>query len=117
MAQVNLTPASINASITQAAGQFFTSTTVTNPAGVAIDLSAYTSLTAKAVATVPNPVTADVTFGTVTASALGIITLQTSITDLATKPAGTAKLIITGKPTAGDDAQLLASGTLTVNPG
>jgi hypothetical protein len=52
----------------------------------------------------------------VTGSALGILTVVTSVADLATVPPGTALLRIKGKPTSGDDEQLLATGTLTVSP-
>lgn len=117
MAFVPLVPASLNPVMTQALDQAFASSAVANFAGGVIDLSAWVSLTAKIVAVTPNPNTADAAFGTVTASAAGIITLKTGPTDLATVPTGSANLIISGKPTAGDDAQIICRGTLTLLSG
>lgn len=111
MAFVELVPATINASIRRGAAQAFKSGVVANFSGAAINLSAYTSLTAKLVAQSPNPCTSDVTFGTVTGGADGVLTLATDAADLASSPDGTAQLVIIGKPTSGDDFQILASGS------
>ena len=115
MAFTPVVPGTFNVSMFQGLAQLFTAPALLNAAGSAINLSAWTSLTAIASAAVAGPNTADVTFGTVVGGAAGLLTLQTSASDLAAVESGTARLIITGKPTSGDAAQILYSGSLTVN--
>lgn len=117
MAFTALVPASINANIRRGAAQAFKSSAVVDFSGAAINLSAYDSLTAKLVALSANPNTADVTFGTVTGDASGILTLTLDASDLASNPTGTSQLVIIGKPVAGDDFQLLASGSAQLSDG
>jgi hypothetical protein len=117
MAFTELVPATINVNMRQGAAQHFRSSAVQNFAGTAIDLSAWNTLTAKAVAASPNPNTADVTFGTVTGDASGIITLAVSATDLASVPLGSTNLVILGKTASGDAYQMVASGTLQISAG
>lgn len=111
MAEVALKPATLNVSMRRGAYQVFKSNAVLSPADAAINLSAWFSITAKLVAQSPNPNTADVTFGTVTGDANGILTLIQAEADLASAPAGTAQLVITGVNVDGDDEQLLATGS------
>ena len=110
MAEVALVPGTINASMRRGAYQQFRSTAIVGPTGTAIDLSGWFSLSAKLVAQAPSPNTADVSFGTVTGSAAGVLTLTQAEADLASAPAGTAQLVIVGVNVDGDDEQLLASG-------
>lgn len=117
MAFVNLVPVTASISMVQGWIQEFTLPTVQSPGGANIDLSAWTSLACKMVPPSPVPYGSDTTFGTVAGASGGVLTMTTGASDLATVPPGTAKFIITGKPTSGDAAQLLASGTLTVNAG
>lgn len=117
MAFKPLVPGVLNPQITIGAGQAYQSTAVKDFSGSAVDLSAYVGLAAKLVPISPNPNTADVSIGTVTADANGIVTLETSPTDLATAAAGAARLVIVGKPGSGDTLQVLAQGTATVQAG
>lgn len=114
MANVNLVPVTFNPTIQTGLAQFFTSSAVQTPAGAAVDLSAWNSLSAKLAPQTPNPTGSDVSFGTVTGSNTGILTLELSATDLATAPAGTAKIIIEGVHVALDDPQVLAVGIATL---
>jgi len=111
MATVPLKPATLNANIRRGSYQQFKSTAVLNFSDAAVNLSAWDSIDAKLVAQSPNPNTADVTFGTCTGDASGIITLVYDASDLPTAPAGTAQLVITGVNVSGDDPQLLATGS------
>jgi len=111
MATVQLVPAALNIQIRRGAQQTFKSSAVLDFSGAAINLSAWDSFAAKLTAQSPNPNTADVTFGTVTGDANGILTLVYDASDLATAPAGGATLIISGVHVSGDDSQLLASGS------
>ena len=118
MAFVPLVPVTLNPVINPPYGQAFVSPVVASPTGTPIDLSAWVSLVASMVPPSPNPTGASSTFGTVTATNAGIITLETASTDLASTPSGTARLQIHGKATSGDTTlQLLATGVITVqNP-
>lgn len=117
MATVALVPSTINASIKRGCQQTIKSSAVLDFAGAAIDLSAWSSMTAKLTAQSPNPNTADVTFGTATGDANGIITLVYDASDLATNPVGTANLLIVGVHVGGDDSQLLSSGSFQLAEG
>jgi hypothetical protein len=114
MAFTAVVPATMNVNITQTLAQAFQSTPVVNFAAAVVDLSAWVSLVAQLAPPTPNPTGAPVSFGTVTANSSGVITLQTSATDLDTVAAGSARLIITGKPTSGDIAQVICTGTAQV---
>jgi hypothetical protein len=114
MAYVPLVPVSLNATMQQALAQNFQSPVINSPSGSPINLSAWVDLTATINALNPSPNTADATFGTVTGASTGIITLTTSATDLASVPAGSANLIISGKPTSGDSLQVLCTGVLNL---
>jgi hypothetical protein len=74
-------------------------------------------MTAKLVPASPNPTGGDVTFGAVSGSNLGVVTLQQSATDLASAQPGTARLVITGQPLTGDPQQLVATGVVTLTQG
>jgi hypothetical protein len=117
MAFVPLTPVTLNVTMTQGYGQAFNSGIVMGPTGAAINLSAWTDLVATIVDPSVGPASGSATFGTVTAAATGVVTLTVSPTDLATVPSGSAKLILSGKPTSGDTVQVLTTGVLTLNPG
>jgi hypothetical protein len=114
MAAVSLVPGTLNASIQQGLYQVFTSAPIVNAAGAAINLSGWSALTAKLSPPQAVPYGTDVTFGTVTGSSLGVITLTVSATDLASIPSGTAKLLIEGINVALDPSQLIASGSLSL---
>lgn len=114
MAFTPVIPTSMSVTMSQGLRQEFVSGIVTNMSGAPQDLSAWTSLTATIVANQPGPNTADATFGTVTASAGGVLTLITAAADLASVTPGTATLVISGKPTSGDDAQILSRGTFNL---
>lgn len=114
MAFVPLVPQTLNIAPTQGYAQSFLSSPVVNPAGTAVDLSGWVSLAAKLVPSSPNPTGTDVSFGTVTATNAGVITLTMSAADLASVPIGSAKLLITGKPTGGDATQVLATGVCSL---
>lgn len=117
MAFTPLVPGSINVAHRRGAQQAYKSTAALDFAGAAVNLSAFAALAAKLVAISPGPNTADVSVGTVTADANGICTLTIAEADLATNPAGTAQLVITGQTTGGDPDQLLASGTFQLLEG
>lgn len=117
MAFVPLVPVALNPILTQGHGQQFNAPLIQSPAGANIDLSAWVSLVAKIIPTSPNPTGSDASFGTVAAAAGGVLTLTTSPTDLASVAPGSARLVISGKPTSGDTDQLLASGVITVQAG
>lgn len=114
MAFQQLSPATLNATIYQAAAAAYASTVVNSLAGTAENLSAWVSLVATLTPLNPGPNTAAVTFGTVTASAAGVVTLQTADTDLIDVQPGSANLVITGKPTSGDIVQILCTGIVTL---
>jgi hypothetical protein len=118
MAFIPLVPVTLNITSNPPYGQAYVSPVVAGPTGTPIDLSAWVSLTAHIVPAAPSPAGASATFGTVTATNAGIITLETSSTDLASTASGTARLQITGKATSGDTTlQLLATGVISVqNP-
>ena len=111
MAEVALVPGTLNANIRRGAYQVFKTSAILSPAGVAINLSGWSSISAKLVANSPNPNTDDVSFGTCTGGADGVITLIYNSADLATNPAGTAQLVITGINVVADDPQLLSTGS------
>jgi hypothetical protein len=116
MAFTAIVPSTINVSARRGVGQKFkASNAVTDLTGTVVDLSAWTSLAAKLVAATPGPNTADVSVGTVTADAGGFVYLQIADTDLASANLGTANLVISGKPTSGDIAQLLSSGSFQLS--
>lgn len=117
MAFVPLVPGNLTATIRQGLAQQIQSGAIKNAAGTVIDLSAWVSLTAIAIPAASNPTSAPVTFGTVTADAGGIVYVNTSASDFASNGTGTSQYVISGKPTSGDSAQLLVSGTLTVAQG
>lgn len=114
MAFVGLTPVSANLSAISGLAQKYQFSTINDLSGAAVNLSAWTSMTAQLVAVTPTPNTADVTFGTVVGASGGVLTLQIAAADLAAIPAGQARLIVSGKPTSGDDAQILVSGVLNL---
>lgn len=114
MASVPLVPVALSPTVVAGLGQFFVSAPVNSPTGTAINLSAWVSLTAQLEPPANNPTGSSVSFGTVTGSSTGVITLETTPTDLATVPSGSARLYISGKPTSGDTLQLLSSGVCTV---
>jgi hypothetical protein len=115
MAFVPLVPQTLNITCQKTSAASFNSAPVLGPTGSAISGSAWVSLLAQLVPASPNPTGAPLSFGTVTFSALGVLTLQQNDTDFATIEPGTAKLVITGKPTSGDIIQTLATGVATIN--
>jgi hypothetical protein len=82
-----------------------------------VNFTSWTALTAKAIPAADSPVSADVTFGTVTGTSAGVLKLVVSDTDLASVAPGTSRFIITGKAPSSSVVQLLAQGVLTVNLG
>jgi hypothetical protein len=117
MAFTAVVPTTLNVNVRQGAAQQFKSSAVNNPAGTAVDLSAWTALACKAIPSAPGPTSQDYAFGTVTADANGIITLLVADDDFTADQIGTAGLVIVGKPTSGDVLQLLATGSLQVQGG
>lgn len=117
MAFVPLTPVTLSPTCTAGAKQQFLSPVINDPAGSAIDLSGWDSFAAKCVPLAAGPAAADNSFGTVTGQADGKLKLIVAESDFTDAEAGTAKLIITGKPTSGDPSQLVCSGTITVQQG
>jgi len=117
MAFVQVVPVTLNITLSKGAAQAFQTGNVKNFAAANVNLSAWTALTATIIPALENPASADSTFGTVSADANGIVTITVAAADFATKGVGTCRYQVTGKPTAPDDAQLLASGLLTVNLG
>jgi hypothetical protein len=115
MAFVGLTPQTLNPTFAKGLDQQYNTAPVLNLAGIAVDLSAWVSLTAKLVPPTPSPTGADAAFGTVTAASTGVVSLKSGASDFASSEPGTARLIISGKPTSGDDAQILCTGTITIN--
>jgi len=114
MSFIPLVPGNLNLTMRQGLEQQVTSAAILNAGGTAIDFSAWFSMSAKMVPPTPVPYGSDTTFGTVTGSSLGVVTLLVSATDLASVPPGSATLIIEGKSLTGDSLQLVASGTLTI---
>lgn len=114
MAFVALIPVTLNITVYKGLDQQWQAPLVQTLALANVDLSAWTSLTAKAVAPAAGPNTADVTFGTVTGATGGVLNLKTGPTDFASSETGTARLVISGKPTSTDDAQVLCTGTITL---
>jgi|ERR1700754_1637910 len=117
MALVPLVPGTINAVITIGNAQQYQSSIINSLAGTPVDLSAWVSLTAKLSPAVPSPTGSEATFGTVTGATGGVLKLTVAAADLASTSPGSARLIISGKPTSGDDIQLLSTGVATVNAG
>lgn len=117
MAFAQITPGQLNGTVVKNAASAFNSTPVNTLAGTAADLHLWVSLVATLVPLNPSPTTANLSFGTVTANASGIVNLQTNDTDLAAVSNGSATLLITGKPTSGDIVQTLATGIITVVAG
>lgn len=116
MAFTPLVPGTLNVTIYPTLAQSYQSPVINNAGGTPINFSAWTSLVATIQDPSPGPNSAAVTFGTVTGAAGGLITLQTSATDLDTVPSGSGRLVITGKPTSGDIVQLILTGTATIQP-
>lgn len=114
MAFVPLTPVTANLSMTQTKAQKFKYGPVLDLDLAPVDFSGWDSFQAQAVPPTPALTGSSSTFGTVDGDASGFITVEISDSDLATKPAGTARLVISGKPTSGDDFQIIAAGALTV---
>ena len=117
MAEVALVPVTFNVNMRKGAYQQFRSSPVLGPTGTAIDLSGWSSITAKLVAQSPGPNTTDVTLGTCAGSAAGVITLTQAEADLAAANPGSANLVIIGINVVGDDEQLLASGSAQLAAG
>jgi len=117
MAFTNLIPATINGTFRKGGAMKLRSSAVLDFAGAAVNLSTFDSMTAKLVAQSPNPCTADVTFGTATGDANGIISVLIADDALAANPLGTAQLVILGVPVAADDPQLIATGTFQLSDG
>lgn len=117
MAVVDLNPVTLNPVIVQGAGQTYLCPTINDLAGTPVNLSAWDSLAAELIPVAPNPTGAPVSFGTVIGAASGVLKLRTSDSDLTTVAPGSAKLVIHGKPTAGDGVQILAIGTATISAG
>lgn len=115
MAFTAVVPVTLNPAITIGLAQAFQSPAVKDFAGAAVDLHEWADLTAKLVPLAPNPTSSEVEIGTVTASALGVVTLTTATADLTDASAGAARLVISGKPTGGDDPQVLVQGVATVS--
>jgi len=114
MAFSPVAPVTANMQMTQAKIQRFIFGPVLDLTGSPVDFSGWDSFVANAVPPVPALTGASSTFATVTGDASGFLTLTTGASDLASKPPGSARLVISGKPTSGDTSQLLASGALTV---
>lgn len=114
MAFTAVVPVSLNATVYATAGQEFKTGIVKDLSAAAVDLSTWTGLTAKAVSLVDGPGASANSFGTVTGNADGTMNLRIAASDFASAEAGSARLVIVGKPTGGDAEQLLASGTLNV---
>ncbi len=117
MAFTPIVPVTFSCTVTQGAAQSINSSAIKDPTGAAVDLSAWTALTAKAVPLSPGPASTEFAHGTVTASAAGVLSYRVDDDEFTEAQVGQAKLVITGKPTAGDIAQVLATGTLTVAAG
>jgi len=116
MAFVPLIPVTLNLSIFQGLEQINQAPLIQSPTLTNIDLSAWTSLTATAIPVAAGPCTQDVDFGTVSGAAAGVLKVTALNSDFSGSATGTAKLVIKGKPTSGDEFQILASGTFTLNP-
>ena len=116
MANTPIVPQNFSVVINQGLAQTFKSQPVLDFSSAPVDLSTWGTLVAKAIPAAPGLNTADVSFGTVTADSAGIITLNTSITDLAGLAAGSSRLVIHGTPSGGT-AQIMSSGTLTLYAG
>lgn len=116
MAYTNLVPISFSPTVTPGAAANFSLGKITSNGTTGINLSAWVSLTAKLIPPTSVPYGTDVAFGTVSGDSSGNLSLVQAAADLAGIVAGTGRFIVTGKPTSGDDAQLLCSGTITVLP-
>jgi hypothetical protein len=117
MAMQPLVPVTLNMTVVKGAAQSFNSAAVLDLTGAAVDISAYDSMVCEATAITPGVNTADVSFGTVTGTALGVINVVVAATDFGTASPGSARVNIKGKKTSGDPVQLLATGTLTLIAG
>jgi hypothetical protein len=117
MAFEALTPGTMNLTMIPGIPVAIQSAVINSLTGTPMNFSSWFSFAAEIAPPSPSPTGANTTFGTVTGSSGGQLTLQTSGTDLENAASGTARLIITGKAATGDTAQLLATGTVTIiNP-
>jgi len=115
MAFVALSPQTLNITITQGLDQAWLTPVIQDLTNTAVNFSAWTGLTAKLSPTSASPTGSDVTFGAVTSTATaGVLQLKTAASDLATASQGQALLRIYGKPTSGDENQLLCTGVVTL---
>lgn len=117
MAFTALVPATINVTHRKGAAQEYRSTAVVDFAAAAINLTAYAALAAKLIPLSAGPTSTEVTLGTVTGDANGILKWKIAEADGAALNIGTAQVVITGQPVAGDDDQLLAQGTFQLSEG
>ncbi|HKU17708.1 MAG TPA: hypothetical protein VJP80_00370 [Candidatus Saccharimonadales bacterium] len=119
MAFTEITPINMSVAAVQGLAQFFQSTAAVVAPGTTtpVNLSSWVSWQATIVPANPGPNTAPVNFGTAAGLSTGLVTLQMATTDLATVPTGTANLIISAKPTSTDSAQVVATGTLSLQAG
>jgi hypothetical protein len=115
MAFVPLVPQTMNVTCQKTSAASFNSSPVLGPTGSAINGSAWVSLVATLVPASPNPAGTTLAFGTLTFSSLGVLTLQQDDSDFASIEPGSAKIVLTGKPTSGDIVQTLATGVITIN--
>jgi len=114
MAFTPLVPVTLNPTIIQTLPQAWVTPVVNSLTGTPINFSGWFSFEAFLGPTNATPNTADVTFGTVTGASTGILTLETSATDLENATPGTAYLRIVGKTLTGDANQLLATGVVNL---
>lgn len=117
MAFKPLTPATLNITVTKGNGQEWQTGVINGLDGNPVDFSSWDTMQAAAVPAVSGPNAADVSFGTVTGTNAGIVSLVAAAADFATSDPGTARLVISGKVTSGDALQLVASGVLTLVAG
>lgn len=117
MAFVPLIPVTMNQTIFQGLEQINQAPLIQSPTLTNIDLSAWDSLTATAVPVAAGPCTQNVDYGTVTGAAAGVLKITTGTADFSGATPGACRLVVKGKPTSGDDFQVLATGVLTLNAG
>lgn len=114
MAFTPVVPVSLNIQVTQGLAQEFIAPVVNNPSGSPVDLSAWVSMAAAVIPLTPAVNQTALTIGTVTGGTGGALSLQTGASDFSTSAPGSARIVISGKPTSGDAAQVLATGIVTL---
>lgn len=116
MSFVEVQPITFNPTMRKGSDQTIRSTAVVKDAdGAPIDLTTWDSITAKLRPLTASPASTDVSLGTASMDANGKLALHCTASDLSGLMAGTCAIAFAAKKTSGDGAELVGSGTFTLN--